>query len=67
MNKHFERWVLQALVGMEGTFTVEDVRTRVLDARGDSKMIESNNVIAYILNRECVQVKAGLWKKKVEE
>jgi len=66
MNKHFERWVLQALEEMEGTFTVGDVRTRVLDARGDSKMIESNNVIAYILNRYCVQVKAGLWKK-VEE
>jgi hypothetical protein len=63
MNKHFERWVLQVLEEMEGTFTVDDVRTKILDVRGYSKMIESNNVIGYILNRECVQAGIGLWKK----
>ena len=62
MNKHFERWVLQAIHGMEGSFNVHQVRSKVLEKHGDSNLLESNNVIGYLLKRHCVKVSTHLWR-----
>ena len=62
MNKHFERWVLQAIHEMEGPFNAHQVRSKVLEKHGKSKLLESNNVIGYLLKRHCVKAGNELWR-----
>jgi hypothetical protein len=67
VNKHFERWALQAISEMEGHFSVHQVRTKVLEAHRDSKYLESNSVIGYLLKRHCVKVADQIWRVADDE
>jgi hypothetical protein len=64
MNQHFAKRILAVLETMDGQFTANQVRDRVINQYGHMKYIENTTSVGAFLSRYCVNLGDKMWTKK---
>jgi len=64
MNKFFAKKILIVLEGMDGEFTANQVRDRVINQFGHMRYIENTTSVGSFLNRHCVNLGNKMWTKR---
>tara|TARA_B100000963_G_C22352216_1_gene547811 strand:- start:100 stop:300 length:201 start_codon:yes stop_codon:yes gene_type:complete len=66
MNKFFAEKILIILENMDGQFTANQVRDRVINQFGHMHYIENTTSVGAFLGRYCVNLGNRMWTKKEE-
>jgi len=66
MNQHFAKRILVVLETMDGQFTANQVRDRVINQFGHMKYVENTTAVGSFLSRYCVNLGDRMWTKRKE-
>ena len=66
MNKLFADKILVVLENIDGVFTANQIRDRVINQFGHMRYIENTTSVGAFLSRHCVNLGDRMWTKKEE-
>ena len=66
MNKLFADKILLVLENIDGVFTANQIRDRVINQFGHMRYIENTTSVGAFLSRHCVNLGDRMWTKKEE-
>ena len=66
MNKLFADKILIVLENIDGVFTANQIRDRVINQFGHMRYIENTTSVGAFLSRHCVNLGDRMWTKKEE-